>query len=156
MTHDYKRHGTTTLFAGMNVADGTVISTFMPTHNHQDWIRFLKLIHKKTPKDKDVHLILDNYGTHQTPRGSCLAGQASPLPSAFHADQFFLAQPGGALLPGSDRQMRAARSISPREGTGAIHPALHRRAQSQAQTVSVDGQSQRHGKGEAGLACTKG
>jgi len=67
MTHDYKRHGTTTLFAGMNVADGSIISTFMPTHNHQDWIRFLKLIHKQTPRDKDVHLILDNYSAHKTP-----------------------------------------------------------------------------------------
>ncbi len=67
MTHDYKRHGTTTLFAGMNVADGRLISTFMPTHNHQDWIRFLKLIHKQTPRDKDVHLILDNYSAHKTP-----------------------------------------------------------------------------------------
>jgi len=67
MTHDYKRHGTTTLFAGMNVADGSIISTFMPTHNHQDWIRFLKLIHKQTPRDQDVHLILDNYSAHKTP-----------------------------------------------------------------------------------------
>jgi transposase len=67
MTHDYKRHGTTTLFAGMNVADGRLISTFMPTHNHQDWIRFLKLIHKQTPRDKGVHLILDNYSAHKTP-----------------------------------------------------------------------------------------
>jgi transposase len=67
MTHDYKRHGTTTLFAGMNVADGNIISTFMPTHNHRDWIRFLQLIHKQTPGDKDVHLILDNYSTHKTP-----------------------------------------------------------------------------------------
>ena len=67
MTHDYKRHGTTTLFAGMNVADGSIISTFMPTHTHQDWIRFLKLIHKQTPGDKDIHLILDNYSAHKTP-----------------------------------------------------------------------------------------
>ena len=67
MTHDYKRHGTTTLFAGMNVADGSIISTFMPTHNHQDWIRFLKLIDKQTPQDKDVHLVLDNYSAHKTP-----------------------------------------------------------------------------------------
>jgi len=67
MTHDYKRHGTTTLFAGMNVADGSIISTFMPTHNHQDWIRFLKLIHKQIPRDKDIHLILDNYSAHKTP-----------------------------------------------------------------------------------------
>jgi hypothetical protein len=49
MTHDYKRHATTTLFAGMNVADGGIISTFMHTHNHQDWIRFLKLIHNRRP-----------------------------------------------------------------------------------------------------------
>ncbi len=49
------------------VADGRLISTFMPTHNHQDWIRFLKLIHKQTPRDKDVHLILDNYSAHKTP-----------------------------------------------------------------------------------------
>jgi transposase len=67
MTHDYKRHGTTTLFAGMNVADGSIISTFMPTHNHRDWIRFLKLIHKQTPGNQDVHLILDNYAAHKTP-----------------------------------------------------------------------------------------
>jgi len=67
MTHDYKRHGTTTLFAGMNIADGSIISTFMATHTHQDWIRFLKLIHKQTPRGKDVHLILDNYSAHKTP-----------------------------------------------------------------------------------------
>jgi transposase len=63
MTHDYKRHGTTTLFAGMNI----ILSTFMPTHNHQDWIGFLKLIQKQTPQDKDVHLVLDNYSAHKTP-----------------------------------------------------------------------------------------
>ena len=67
MTHDYKRHGTTTLFAGMNVADGSIVSTFMSTHNHKDWIRFLKLIHKQTSQDQDVHLILDNYSAHKTP-----------------------------------------------------------------------------------------
>jgi transposase len=66
MTHDYKRHGTTTLFAAMNVADGSIISTFMPTHTHQDWIRFLRLIHKQTPRDQDMHLILDNYSAHKT------------------------------------------------------------------------------------------
>jgi transposase len=67
MTHDYKRHGTTTLFAGMNVADGSLISMFLPTHNHQDWIRFLKLIHQQTGRDKEVHLILDNYSAHKSP-----------------------------------------------------------------------------------------
>ncbi len=67
MTHDYKRHGTTTLFAAMNTPDGTVIDICMPTHNHVDWIRFLKLIDGRTPKDKALHLIMDNYSAHKTP-----------------------------------------------------------------------------------------
>jgi transposase len=67
MTHDYKRHGTTTLFAALNTFDGTVIGTCMPRHRHQEWLRFLKLIDSKTPKDKDLHLIVDNYATHKQP-----------------------------------------------------------------------------------------
>lgn len=67
MTGDYKRHGTTTLFTAMNTHDGTVIDICMPTHNHADWIRFLKLIDGRTPKDKVLHLIMDNYSAHKTP-----------------------------------------------------------------------------------------
>jgi transposase len=67
MTHDYKRNGTTTLFAALNTLDGTVISKCMPRHRHQEWLKFLKLIDKETPKDKELHLIVDNYGTHKTP-----------------------------------------------------------------------------------------
>jgi transposase len=67
MTHDYKRHGTTTLFAAMNIQDGSVIDVCMPTHNHQDWIRFLKLIDRRTPPDKQLHLIMDNYSAHKAP-----------------------------------------------------------------------------------------
>lgn len=67
MTHDYKRHGTTTLFAAMNIQDGAVIDVCMPTHNRQDWIRFLKLINRRTPPDKQLHLIMDNYSAHKAP-----------------------------------------------------------------------------------------
>ena len=67
MTHDYKRHGTTTLFAALNTLDGTVIGTCMPRHRHQEWLKFLKLIDSKTPKDKELHLIVDNYATHKQP-----------------------------------------------------------------------------------------
>jgi transposase len=67
MTHDYKRHGTTTLFTAMNTQAGTVIDVCMPTHTHRDWIRFLKLIDGRTPKDQVLHLIMDNYSAHQTP-----------------------------------------------------------------------------------------
>jgi transposase len=67
MTHDYKRHGTTTLFAAMNIQDGSVIDVCMPTHNRWDWIRFLKLIDRRTPPDKQLHLIMDNYSAHKAP-----------------------------------------------------------------------------------------
>src|SRR3990172_9384515 len=67
-THDYTRHGTTTLFAALNMLDGTVIGDCMPRHRHQEFIRFLQLINTKTPSDLDLHLIVDNYGTHKHPR----------------------------------------------------------------------------------------
>ena len=68
MTHDYKRNGTTTLFAALEVAEGRLIGTCMPQHRHQEWLRFLKLIDAQTPPDLDLHLILDNYATHKHPK----------------------------------------------------------------------------------------
>jgi len=68
MTHDYKRNGTTTLFAAMNVADGRIIGTCMKRHRHQEWLRFLKRIKQSIPTDKAVHLICDNYATHKHPK----------------------------------------------------------------------------------------
>ena len=65
MTHDYKRNGTTTLFAALNVFEGSVLGTCMPKHRHQEWLKFLKLIDKETPKELDLHLIVDNYATHK-------------------------------------------------------------------------------------------
>lgn len=65
MTHDYKRNGTTSLFAAMNVLDGTIISECHARHRHQEWLKFLKLIKSQVPDDKEVHLICDNYATHK-------------------------------------------------------------------------------------------
>jgi len=65
MTHDYKRNRTTSLFAAMNTADGNIIGTCMNKHRHQEWIRFLNLIDRSTPKGKQIHLICDNYATHK-------------------------------------------------------------------------------------------
>lgn len=64
-THDYKRHGTTTLFAAMNVVSGEVVYTFHPRHRHQEWISFLAMIEEHTPPDKQIHLIIDNYSAHK-------------------------------------------------------------------------------------------
>jgi transposase len=65
MTHDYKRHGTTTLFAAMNVLDGTVIGRNMQRHRHQEFIRFLNAVEHEVPAGKTVHAILDNYAAHK-------------------------------------------------------------------------------------------
>ncbi len=68
MTHDYKRHGTTTLFAALNVAEGKVISTCLPRHRHTEWLKFLRLIDEQAPEDKTLHLIADNDATHKHPK----------------------------------------------------------------------------------------
>ncbi len=67
MTHDYKRNGTTTLFAALNVLDGTVIGTCMPRHRHQEFLKFLRQLDREVP-NLDLHLIVDNYGTHKHPK----------------------------------------------------------------------------------------
>jgi len=64
-THDYTRHGTTTLFAALNYLDGTLVSRMEQKHTHVEWLRFLKQINRETPEDLDLHLIIDNYGTHK-------------------------------------------------------------------------------------------
>src|SRR6187399_2893043 len=68
MTHDYKRHGTTTLFAALNILDGTVLGRCMQRHRHQEFIRFLNAIEAAVPAGKVVHVILDNYAAHKQPK----------------------------------------------------------------------------------------
>jgi transposase len=68
MTHDYKRHGTTTLFAALNVLDGKVIGSCRQRHRHSEWLEFLRQINRETPRDKKLHLICDNYSTHKHPK----------------------------------------------------------------------------------------
>lgn len=68
MTHDYKRYGTTTLFAAMELAEGRLIGQCFKRHRHQEWLKFLKLIDEQTLAHLDLHLIADNYATHKHPR----------------------------------------------------------------------------------------
>ena len=68
MTHDYVRHGTTTLFAALNVLDGTVLGRCMQRHRHQEFIRFLNAVEAAVPAGKLIHAILDNYAAHKHPK----------------------------------------------------------------------------------------
>ena len=65
MTHDYKRNGTTTLFAALNTANGEVFGLCQQKHRHQEWLRFLRMIDQTVPPGKEIYLICDNYGTHK-------------------------------------------------------------------------------------------
>lgn len=68
MTHDYKRNGTTTLFAALSVLDGKVIGQCVPQHRHQEFLKFLRRLDQEFPEEVELHLVLDNYGTHKTPQ----------------------------------------------------------------------------------------
>jgi hypothetical protein len=74
MTPDYKRHGTTTLFTALNIADGQVIGTCMDRHRHQEWLQFLRPIGRQAPQKKQLRLIVDNHSTHKHPQ-RCNAGR---------------------------------------------------------------------------------
>jgi transposase len=67
MTHDYKRNGTTTLFAALDVLTGRVIGQCLPRHRHDEFLKFLRKIDRSVPKSLELHLIVDNYGTHNHP-----------------------------------------------------------------------------------------
>lgn len=67
MTYDYKRHGTTTLFAALDVATGKIVRECLPRHRHQEFLRFLRKLEQTVPEDLDIYLILDNYATHKHP-----------------------------------------------------------------------------------------
>ena len=105
MTHDYKRHGTTTLFAALNVLTGVVIGRCLPRHRHGEFLEFLRLVDREVPKRLQIHMILDNYGTARAPKVfSAMAGQAPSVPSAFHSYLELVVEPGRTLVPRHHRQ----------------------------------------------------
>ena len=91
LTHDYKRHGTTTLFAALEVLEGRVIGQCFERHRHQEFLRFLRRLDQEFPGPVSLHLVMDNYGTHQHPKVTSLAQAASALRPPLCAHQFQLA-----------------------------------------------------------------
>jgi len=111
MTHDYKRNGTTSLFAALNVLDGTVISECHARHRHQEWLKFLKLIKSQVPTDQEVHLICDNYGTHTHPKVQAWLKRNPRFHFHFTPTGASWLKHGGAVLSGPDRQSAQAGSF---------------------------------------------
>ena len=111
MTHDYKRHGTTTLFAALNILDGTVIGRCTRRHRHQEFIRFLNTVERAVPAGKVIHAIADNYAAHKTVQRPQKAGRSSAQDVPFHADLGFGAQRGGGFFSAITRRQIRRRAF---------------------------------------------
>src|SRR3954452_6220852 len=101
-THDYKRHGTSSLYAALDLATGKVIGRLHERHRAIEFHKFLQAIDREVPAHLDVHLVLDNSSTHKTPKDQALARQAPALRLALHTDFQRLAQPRRTLVRGAD------------------------------------------------------
>lgn len=91
VTHNYIRHGTTTLFAAFDIATGEVLAQCKNRHRHQEFLQFLKHIDKNVPKDLDIHLVVDNYGTHKHAKVKRWLGRQAKVSHTLHADIRILA-----------------------------------------------------------------
>ena len=118
-THDYVRHGTTTLFAALNVAEWTVITSTHRRHRAIECKEFLTKIEATVPQDLEIHLICDNYGTHKHPIIKAWLAEHDRGHAASHPDLLLLAQPGRAVL-----RLRHRRP-TPQVGAGFSSSATH-------------------------------
>jgi hypothetical protein len=137
MTHDYKRHGTTTLFAALNILDGTVIGQNMQRHRHQEFIRFLNAIEAKVPAGKVIHAVIDNYAAHKHPKVlAWLARHPRWVP--LHPNLVFLAQCRRGVLRKTKQAAAHTRCLPVHYRSASRYQPLPRRAQSSAQTFRLD------------------
>ena len=137
-THTYRRHGTTSLFAALDAQSGQVIGRTYRRHRAIEFRKFLDLNEAAVPPDRDVHLILDNYSTHKTPLIHRWLAKRPTLPSAFHADLFFVAQLGGTLVRGTDDEAAPPWDASERAAVGGRHLGVPRHQQCRRQAVRLD------------------
>jgi transposase len=138
MTHDYVRHGTTSLFAAYDVGSGSVIAQSCRRHRHQEFLRFLKLTDAAVPRDLDLHLVLDNYATHKDPGHPPVAGEAPPLPPALHPGQLKLAQPRRTLVRRADQPQAPPVGAPQRDRARRRHSQVDQRMEQESQGVRLD------------------
>jgi len=140
MTHDYKRHGTTTLFAALNVLDGTVIGRNMQRHRHQEFIRFLNAVEAHVPAGKVIHAIVDNYAVHKHPKVRQWLTRHPRWALPLHPDLGLLAQRRRGLLCQAHQTPPQTRCLSLSRRSAGSYQSLHRGDQRQFQTFRLDSQ----------------
>ena len=121
MTHDYKRNGTTTLFAALEIAQGQVVGQCYARHRHQEFLKFLQRLDAEFPGEVKLHVVMDNYGTHKHPRVQAWLKRHAAFRRPFHSHQFELVEFGGALVWRIDRQTHPPGSLCQRGGSDSRH-----------------------------------
>jgi transposase len=153
MTHDYKRHGTTTLFAGLEVLTGQLIGTCLPTHRHQEGLRFLRLIDTQTPLALDLHLIVDNYATHKHPAVRRWLARHPRFHLHFIPTSSSWLKPDRAVVPRAHAQAASPRGVPECRRSHRRHRGLHRAAQRPPPVVHVAREGGGHpGESRAGAS----
>ena len=144
MIHDYKRNGTTTLFAALNVLEGKVIGRCMQQHRHQEFIRFLNTIEAEVPKGNAVHVVLDNYATHKHPEVRAWLARHKRFTFHFTPTFLLMAQCRGGLLRQALQTALEARRLPIRCRTPDRNQLLHRGDKSDAKALRLDRRSQQN------------
>ena len=137
ITHDYVRHGTTTLFAALDIATGAVFTECKPRHRHQEFLSFLRSLEAGVPADLDVHLVADNYATHKHPKVRTWLAQR-PRFHMHYTHLLVVAESGGTLVRSDYAASHSAGFIPQREGTGAEDRRLRAALQTQTATLYLD------------------
>ena len=144
MTHDYKRHGTTTLFAALDVLTGKVIGQCLPRHRHEEFLIFLKTIDAEVPKNLQVHLILDNYSTHKHPDVATWLGRHKRFHLHFTPTSSSWLNLGRTLVPRPHRTQPAPRNLRQRPRPHRQYRDLPRGPQRPPKALRVDRDRRRH------------
>ena len=138
-THDYVRHGTTSLFAAFNTTDGTVISSLHRRHRAVEFRKFLTKIDTQVPDHLEVHLVCDNYGTHKSPTVTAwLEKQTPPVPHALHPDLLVVDQPGRTVLRLRHHRPAPAQRPPQRPDPRSRHPQLDQGVERETSALHLD------------------
>jgi len=115
MTHDYQRHGTTTLFAALNVLTGQVIGRCLPRHRNTEFLKFLRIIDREVPTELEIHMMCDNYGTHKHANVTKWLAKHPAFSPALYSPFLVVGHYDRTVVPGPDRQGPPSGRVPQRE-----------------------------------------
>ena len=154
-THDYVRHGTTTLFAALEIATGQVTGICQDRHRHQEFLRFLKHLARAYP-DQELHLVMDNYAAHKRVEVRRLADRQPTRPRAFHPDLGIMAQPRRSLVRHHRTPSDPPWHLRQRPPTHPSDPHLHRRLEQSRPPIRPRGADRGNHRGDLVAAEARG